>query len=80
MSISCHFGNFVFFIKATKTPIIGCVIFISMCSVFAFGRQDGLDENFKNMKNNKKSKQTTYYVIFSYFRNFVDQNEKQKME
>ena len=34
MSDSFHIFVFGFLVKATKRPKIGCVIFISMCSVF----------------------------------------------
>ena len=40
---------------------------------------DGFRLQGKTGKTFKKCKQT-YYVIFSYFRNFVGQNQKRKME
>ena len=50
MAGSLHIFITWFFVKGTKIPKLGCKIFISMCSVFAFARQDRQEEN------NKKSK------------------------
>ena len=51
MPFSLHIFVSSFFVKATKIPKIGCEIFISMCSGFAFCEAR---QKFKNMKNNKK--------------------------
>ena len=51
---SLHIFVSSFFVKATKIPNIGCEIFISMCSFFAFCKARQARQKFKNMKNNEK--------------------------
>ena len=59
-----HFRNFIFLYFGQ----FSCLIFFKFVSFL----------NFLPCSEKKVNKQD--YVIFSYFRNFVNQNEKRKME
>jgi len=71
LSFLSHFWFFVL-AKLPKTKT-GCIIFCTMFLVCM--ARKGRRKGKKNIE-----KQTNYYVIFSFFINFVNQNEKRKME
>ena len=71
LSFLSHFWFFVL-AKLSKTKT-GCIIFCTMFLVCM--ARKGRRKGKKNIE-----KQTNYYVIFSFFINFVFQNEKRKME